>query len=67
MRGVEALENTMSVLRSQLDHAAHTIVAKDNDLEKFNMEKEKLQQAYNPVKRRMCQIGARVWKKGVSQ
>jgi len=30
---VEALEKTISDLRSQLDCAAQTIVAKDNDLE----------------------------------
>ena len=34
-------------LRSQLDRAAQIIVAKDNDLERLDKEKEKLQQAYN--------------------
>lgn len=33
MPGVEALERQMSDLRSQLDHVAQIIVAKDNDLE----------------------------------
>jgi len=42
----EALEKTISDLRSQLDCAAQTIVAIDNDLERLDKEKEKLQQAY---------------------
>jgi len=42
---VETLEKTISDLRSQLDCAAQTIVAKDNDLERSDKEKEKLQQA----------------------
>jgi len=41
---VEALETTISDLRSQLDRVAQIIVAKDNDLEILNKEKEKLQQ-----------------------
>jgi len=44
---VEALEEKISNLRSQLDRAAQIIVAKDNDLERLDKEKEKLQQAYN--------------------
>jgi len=44
---VEALEGKISDLRSQLDRAAQIIVAKDNDLEQLDKEKEKLQQAYN--------------------
>jgi len=40
---VEALERTISELRSQLDRAAQTIVAGDNDLEKRDKAKEKLQ------------------------
>ena len=61
----EALERTISDLRSRLDRAAQTIVAKDKDLEKLDKEKEKLQEAYNRVKQRMRQIGATLWKEGV--
>jgi len=53
---VEVLERTISDLRSQLDRAAQIIVAKDNDLERLDKEKAKLQQAYNRVKQRMRQI-----------
>jgi len=38
----ETLEKTISDLRNQLDCAAQTIVAKDNDLERLDKEKEKL-------------------------
>ena len=62
---VEALERHISNLRSQLDRAAQIIVAKDNDLEQLDKEKEKLQQAYNRAKQRMCQIGGMLWKEGV--
>jgi len=44
---VEAMETQISDLRSQLDCAGQIIVAKDNDLERLDKEKEKLQQAYN--------------------
>jgi len=44
---VEALERPISDLRSQLDCAAQTIVEEDNNLERLDKEKEKLQQAYN--------------------
>jgi len=54
---VEALERTIADIRSPLDRAAQIIVAKDNDLERLDKEKEKLQQAYNRVKQRMRQIG----------
>jgi len=53
----EALEKTISDRRSQLNRAAQTIVAKDNDLEQLDKEKEKLQLAYNRTKQRMRQIG----------
>jgi len=62
---VEALEKTISDLRSQLDCAAQTIVAKDNDRERLDKDKEKLQQAYNRCKQRMRQIGGMLWKEGV--
>ena len=62
---IGALERTISALQSQLDRAAKIIVAKDNDLERLDKEKEKLQQAYNRVKQRMRQIGAPLWKEGV--
>ena len=62
---VEALEGKLSDLRSQLDRAAKIIVAKDNDLERLDKEKEKLQQAYNRCKQRMRQIGGMLWKEGV--
>jgi len=62
---VEALEKTIFNLRSQLDCAAQTIVAKDNDLEQLAMEKEKLHQTYNRTKPMMRQIGGMLWKEGV--
>jgi len=62
---VEALEGKISDLRSQLDRAAQIIVAKDNDLERLDKEKEKLQQAYNRCKQRMRQIAGMLWKEGV--
>jgi len=61
----EALEKTILDLRSQLNCAAQTIVAKENDLERLDKEKEKLQQAYNRNKQRMRQIGGMLWKEGV--
>jgi len=65
IQDVEGLKRTISDLRSQLDHAAQIIVAKDNDLERLDKEKAKLQQAYNRVKHRMRQIGGMLWKEGV--
>jgi len=62
---METLEEQISELRSQLDCAAQIIVAKDNDLERLDKEKEKLQQAYNRCKQRMRQIGGMLWKEGV--
>jgi len=62
---METLEGKISDLRSQLDRAAQIIVAKDNDLERLDKEKEKLQQAYNRCKQRMHQIGGMLWKEGV--
>ena len=62
---METLEEKISELRSQLDRAAQIIVAKDNDLERLDKEKEKLQQAYNRCKQRMRQIGGMLWKEGV--
>jgi len=61
----ETLEKTISDLRSQLDYPTQTIVAKDNDLERLEKEKKKLQQAYNRCKQRMHQIGGMLWKEGV--
>jgi len=54
---IETLETQISDLRSQLDRAAQIIVAKDNNLERLDKEREKLQQAYNQCKQRMRQIG----------
>jgi len=54
---MEAIEGQISDLRSQLDRAAQIIVAKDNELERLDKEKEKLVQAYNRCKQRMGQIG----------
>ena len=62
---VEALEKTISELRNQLDCPAQTIVAKDNDLERLDKAKEKLQQAYNRTKQRMRQIRGMLWKEEV--
>jgi len=62
---VEALKGKISDLRSQIDSAAQMIVAKDNDLERLDKEKEKLPQAYKRVKLRMRQIGVILWKEGV--
>jgi len=62
---METLEENIWDLRSQLDRAAQIIVAKDNDLERLDKEKEKLQQAYNRCKERMRQIGGMLWKEAV--
>jgi len=62
---VEAMETPISDLRSQLDRAAQIIVAKDNDLERLDKKKDKLQQAYNGAKQRMRQIGGSLWKERV--
>jgi len=62
---VKALAGNISDLRSQLDRAAQIIVAKDNDLERLDKEKDKLQHAYNRCKQRMRQIGGMRWKEGV--
>jgi len=62
---VETLKGKIPELRRWLDRAAQIIVAKDNDLERLDKEKEKLQQAYNCCKQRMRQIGGMLWKEGV--
>ena len=62
---METLESQISDLRSQLNPAAQIIVAKENDVERLDKEKEKLQQAYNRCKERMSQIGGMLWKEGV--
>jgi len=62
---METLETQISDLRSQHDRAAQIIVAKDNDLERLDKEKEKLEEAYNRCKQRMRQIGGMLWKEGV--
>jgi len=62
---VEALEKTISDLGSQLDCAAQAIVAKDNNLERLDKEKEKLQISSNRTKQRMRQIRGMLWKEGV--
>jgi len=62
---VETQEGKILDLRSQLDRAAQIIVANDNDLERLDKEKEKLQMAYNRCKQRMSQIGGMLWKEGV--
>jgi len=46
-KAVETMEEKISDLRSQLDRAAQIIVAKHNDLERLDKEREKLQHAYN--------------------
>jgi len=65
VRDMEALEKTSSNLLSQLDYATQTMVAKENDLERLDKEKEKLQQAYNRTNQRMRQIGGMLWKEAV--
>jgi len=62
---VGAMENPIRDLRRQLDRAAQIDVAKDNNLERPDKEKEKLQQAYNRVKLSMRQIGGTLGKQGV--
>jgi len=62
---VEAMEAQISDLRSQLDRAAQIIVAKDNDLERIDKEKAKLQEAYNRCKQRRRQIGGMLLKERV--
>ena len=64
-KSIETLEEKISELRSLLDRAAQIIVAKDNDLERLDKEKEKLQQVYNRCKQRMRQMGGMLWKEGV--
>jgi len=54
---VEAMEGQISDLRSQLNRATQIIVAKDNDLERLDKEKEKLPQPYNLGKQSSRQIG----------
>ena len=61
---VEALERQISDLRGQLDAAAQIIVAKDNEIEGLNKDKEKLQISLQRVKHRMRQLGAELWRGG---
>jgi len=65
IREMEALEAQIPDLQSELDSAAQIILAKDNDVERLDKEKEKLQQAYKRTKQRMRQIGAMLWKEAV--
>ena len=62
---MEAMEAQIADLRSQLDHAAQIIVAKEKDLERLDKEKENLQQAYERTKQMMRQFGGMLWKEGV--
>jgi len=62
---VEPQERTILNLRSQLDHAAQSIVAKPNDFKQHDKEKEKLLQTYNRVKQRMPLSGGMLWQGGV--
>jgi len=62
---VEVIERQISDRRSQLASAAQTIVAKENNLERLDKEKENLQQAYDRAKERMRHIGATLWREGV--
>jgi len=62
---METLETQISDLSRQLDRAAQIFVAKDDDLERLDKEKEKLQQAYNRGKQRMRQLAGMLWKEGV--
>jgi len=64
-RDMEALEGQISDLRSQLNRAAQILVAKDNDLERRDREKEKIRQGYKQYKQRMRQIGRMLWKEVV--
>ena len=61
---VEALERQISDLRGQLDAAAQIIVAKDNEIESLNKDKEKLQLSLQQVKQRMRWLGAELWRGG---
>ena len=49
----EALEQQISDLRNQLDHAAQTIVAKDNVIEGLDKDKDNLQHALHQAKQQM--------------
>ena len=62
---IEAQGRKILGLGRELDQAAQIILAKDNELLKYNKEKEKLQQVYNRVNQRMRQIGDTVWRDGV--
>jgi len=66
VRDMNALDRTISDLRSQLDHAAQINEAKDNDLERHDKEKEKLEQAYNGVEQMMLKSEPRSGEKEVS-
>ena len=61
---VEAVERQISDLRGQLDATAQIIVAKDNEIEGLNKDKEKLQISLQRVKPRMQQLGAELWRGG---
>ena len=61
---VEALERQISDLQGQQDAAAEIIVAKDNEIEGLNKNKEKLQISLQRVKHRMRQLGAELWRGG---
>ena len=62
---VDALEGKISELWSRLHRAAQIIVVKENDLERLDKEKEKLQQASNWAKQGMRHNGGMRWKEGV--
>ena len=57
VRGVEVLESQRSDREGQLDHAAHMIDTKDQDLERLDKAKQEVQPHYNLVKQRIRQIG----------
>jgi len=61
----EAVKGQMSDLRSELNCTTPIIVSKDNDLERLDKGKEKLQQNLDRVRQRIRQVGVILWREGV--
>ena len=62
---VEAMETQISDLQSQLNQAAQISVAKVDNLDQLDKEKEKIQQADYQAKQRIHQIGGMRGREGV--
>ena len=62
---VKALQRQIPNLQSQLDPAAQTIMAKDNDVERLDQDKAIVQQILNRVRERMREGGVTLCRDGV--